>query len=80
MTTKQAKTERAAASQREASQAVMRQMLDIQAAIELLATTVESITSTINPESATWREVSEHAMTAELARKLVAEHIESEEA
>lgn len=61
-----------------ASQAVMRQMLDIQAAIELLESKIENITSTINPESATWRDVGEHAMTAELARKLVDEHIECE--
>lgn len=61
-----------------ASQAVMRQVLDIQAAIELLESKIESITSTINPESATWQDVGEHAMTAELARKLVDTHIECE--
>lgn len=61
-----------------ASQAVMRQMLDIQAAIELLESKIESITSTINPESATWQDVGEHAMTAELARKLVDQHTECE--
>jgi phage host-nuclease inhibitor protein Gam len=60
-----------------ATETIARQIADMQAAIELLQSKINDITSSVDAESANWTDVGKVAMTAELARGLVAAHNEN---
>jgi len=60
-----------------AAETIARQITDMQAAIELLQSKINEITSSVDADAANWRDVGKAAMTAELARGLVAAHNEN---
>lgn len=57
--------------------AIARQIADMQAAIELLQSKINEVASAVDAEDAGWKDVALVAMTAELARGLVAAHEEN---
>ena len=54
-----------------AQQAIAKQIIDMQAAIDILTESVDELTGSIDPDNATWRDVAEFAMQADAARDLI---------
>ncbi|MCP4342923.1 MAG: hypothetical protein GY799_29580 [Desulfobulbaceae bacterium] len=60
-----------------ASQAIISQQTTIAHAIELLQGKLESLTDSVNPDTASWRDVAEFAQTADMAAEIIARFEES---
>lgn len=60
-----------------ASETIQQQHATIAQAIELLQKELDSMTDSVNPDSANWGDVSEYAKAASLANEIIASYEDS---